>query len=189
VSLLCNNAGVALAVRAEQMSYETWDFALGVNLGGVVNGLQTFLPRMIARAKELGGRTRREHGLGRGRRGPRRGLSVSRGQVRGRRTLGVTALRARRSDRCVGALSRAVATRIVHHTLRTQPPSAPKPAEQMIAVIDGFLNAGVAPDSVGEMVLRGVLDNALYIHTDRIIEAPLQARTRALLESLPGAPR
>jgi hypothetical protein len=59
----------------------------------------------------------------------------------------------------------------------------------MIAVIDGFLNAGVAPDSVGEMVLRGVLDNALYIHTDRIIEAPLQARTRALLESLPGAPR
>ena len=29
VSLLFNNAGVALAIPAEQMSYETWDFALG----------------------------------------------------------------------------------------------------------------------------------------------------------------
>ena len=55
VSLLCNNAGVALAVPVEQMSYESWDFALGVNLGGVVNGLQTFLPRMLARTKELRG--------------------------------------------------------------------------------------------------------------------------------------
>jgi NAD(P)-dependent dehydrogenase (short-subunit alcohol dehydrogenase family) len=81
-----------------------------------------------------------------------------------------------------------VATRIMHHTLRTQPASAPKPAEQMVAVVDAFLNAGVAPDAVGEMVLRGVRDDALYIHTDRIVEEPLRARTQALVDSLP-APR
>ena len=56
----------------------------------------------------------------------------------------------------------------------------------MVATVDAFLNAGVAPDAVGEMVLRGVLDNALYIHTDRIMEAPIQARTRALLDALPA---
>jgi len=55
VSLLFNNAGVALSIPAEQMSYETWDFALGVKLDGVVNGIQTFLPRMLARAAQLGG--------------------------------------------------------------------------------------------------------------------------------------
>jgi NADP-dependent 3-hydroxy acid dehydrogenase YdfG len=49
VSLLFNNAGVALSVPAEQMTYEAWDYALGINLDGVVNGLQTFVPRMCAR--------------------------------------------------------------------------------------------------------------------------------------------
>ena len=59
----------------------------------------------------------------------------------------------------------------MHHTLRTQPASAPKPAEEMVAMVDAFLNAGVPPDAVGEMVLRGVRDDALYIHTDRIMES------------------
>src|SRR5688500_2483280 len=31
------------------MTYEDWDWVLGVNVGGVVNGVQTFLPRMIER--------------------------------------------------------------------------------------------------------------------------------------------
>ena len=59
----------------------------------------------------------------------------------------------------------------------------------MIKVVDGFLGAGVSPDAVGEMVLRGVRENALYIHTDRIMEAPIQARAKALLDALPPAPR
>src|SRR5262252_934453 len=33
VSLLFNNAGVAMAIPVDQMRYESWDFALGVNLG------------------------------------------------------------------------------------------------------------------------------------------------------------
>src|SRR4029453_4834650 len=78
-----------------------------------------------------------------------------------------------------------VATRIMHHTRRPQPAPAPRPPEQMGGVVDAFLNAGVAPDAVGEMVLRGVRDNALYIHTDRIMEAPLKARVQAILDALP----
>jgi NAD(P)-dependent dehydrogenase (short-subunit alcohol dehydrogenase family) len=49
VSLLFNNAGIALALPPAAMTFESWDYALGINLGGVVNGIQTFLPRMLAR--------------------------------------------------------------------------------------------------------------------------------------------
>src|SRR5437016_1447959 len=49
VSLLFNNAGVASHVHVKRMTYEHWDWALGVNLDGVVNGIQTFVPRMCAR--------------------------------------------------------------------------------------------------------------------------------------------
>src|SRR5258708_21385676 len=44
VSILCNNAGVAAPTRLE---YEFWDWMLGINLNGVINGIQTFMPRMI----------------------------------------------------------------------------------------------------------------------------------------------
>ena len=81
-----------------------------------------------------------------------------------------------------------VATKIMHNTIRTQPDSAPKLDAQMVKMVDGFLGAGVSPDAVGEMVLRGVRDNALYIHTDRIMEQAIQARAKALLDALPPAP-
>lgn len=50
VSLLFNNAGVAGSISIEKMNYAAWDWVLGVNLQGVINGIQTFLPRMIKRA-------------------------------------------------------------------------------------------------------------------------------------------
>src|SRR5690242_18419830 len=48
VQILINNAGVGIEGPLEEATYADWDFGLGVNLGGVVNGLQTFLPRMRA---------------------------------------------------------------------------------------------------------------------------------------------
>src|SRR5215469_15133582 len=49
VSILCNNAGVAWGSNVPHLSYEQWDWVLGINLNGVINGIQTFLPRMIER--------------------------------------------------------------------------------------------------------------------------------------------
>ncbi|MBO9499265.1 MAG: SDR family NAD(P)-dependent oxidoreductase [Novosphingobium sp.] len=49
VSILCNNAGVGVLGRALDSRYADWDWTLSVNLGGVVNGIQTFLPRFAAR--------------------------------------------------------------------------------------------------------------------------------------------
>jgi NAD(P)-dependent dehydrogenase (short-subunit alcohol dehydrogenase family) len=50
VSLLFNNAGINLFQTIEDSSWDDWDWVLGVNLGGVINGVMTFAPRMKTRA-------------------------------------------------------------------------------------------------------------------------------------------
>ena len=46
VHVLVNNAGVGIQGPFKGITYQDWDFGLAVNLGGVINGLQTFLPRI-----------------------------------------------------------------------------------------------------------------------------------------------
>ncbi|NQV56319.1 MAG: SDR family NAD(P)-dependent oxidoreductase [Rhodospirillales bacterium] len=48
VQVVCNNAGVASRGFLADATYEDWDWVLGVNLGGVINGIRTFVPRLIA---------------------------------------------------------------------------------------------------------------------------------------------
>jgi len=49
--LVFNNAGVNTFGPTEKSTYEDWDWLMGVLLGGVINGMQTFVPRMIAAGK------------------------------------------------------------------------------------------------------------------------------------------
>jgi NAD(P)-dependent dehydrogenase (short-subunit alcohol dehydrogenase family) len=51
VTLLFNNAGVNLFQPIEESSWSDWDWLLGVNLHGPINGCMTFAPRMIAHGK------------------------------------------------------------------------------------------------------------------------------------------
>jgi NAD(P)-dependent dehydrogenase (short-subunit alcohol dehydrogenase family) len=51
VSLLFNNAGVNLFQTIEDSSYDDWDWIMGVNLHGPINGVMTFVPRMIRAGK------------------------------------------------------------------------------------------------------------------------------------------
>ena len=46
VDLLCSNAGVNFVGPLQQATYEDWDFALGVNLGGAINAVHTFAASM-----------------------------------------------------------------------------------------------------------------------------------------------
>jgi NAD(P)-dependent dehydrogenase (short-subunit alcohol dehydrogenase family) len=48
VHVLCNNAGMGILGPVTLARYDDWDWGLGVLLGGVVNGVQTFLPRLRA---------------------------------------------------------------------------------------------------------------------------------------------
>jgi NAD(P)-dependent dehydrogenase (short-subunit alcohol dehydrogenase family) len=48
VHLVCNNAGVALTGAVWENTELDWEWILGVNLRGVVNGVRAFTPRLIA---------------------------------------------------------------------------------------------------------------------------------------------
>jgi len=51
VHLLCNNAGVVVHGGLEHATHQDWTWVMGVNLWGVIHGLEAFLPRMIAQAE------------------------------------------------------------------------------------------------------------------------------------------
>jgi NAD(P)-dependent dehydrogenase (short-subunit alcohol dehydrogenase family) len=51
VSLLFNNAGINLFQTIDESTYDDWDWVLGVNLDGVINGIVTFVPRMKERGQ------------------------------------------------------------------------------------------------------------------------------------------
>lgn len=47
VNILCNNAGVGTGGPMRFLTHENWDWILGVNLFGVIYGIQFFLNRML----------------------------------------------------------------------------------------------------------------------------------------------
>src|SRR5437879_290434 len=52
VHVVCNNAGVALWGGLEAATHRDWRWVLGVNLWGVIHGVEAFVPRMIAQQSE-----------------------------------------------------------------------------------------------------------------------------------------
>lgn len=48
VHVLCNNAGVFLGGLIWETAEVDWDWVLGVNVRGIVNGIRAFVPRMLA---------------------------------------------------------------------------------------------------------------------------------------------
>lgn len=53
IHLVCNNAGVGgLRRRAWEADLRDWEWVLGVNLWGVIHGVKTFVPMMLAQGDE-----------------------------------------------------------------------------------------------------------------------------------------
>jgi NAD(P)-dependent dehydrogenase (short-subunit alcohol dehydrogenase family) len=48
IHILCNNAGVAVVGPTELATFADWDWVMGVNVGGTINGIVTVLPRILA---------------------------------------------------------------------------------------------------------------------------------------------
>ena len=49
--IVCNNAGVATFGPIAKSTRKDWEFTMNVNFWGVVNGVQTFVPRIIAQGQ------------------------------------------------------------------------------------------------------------------------------------------
>lgn len=191
VSLLFNNAGVAGAISIDRMNYTAWDWVLGINLGGVINGIQTFLPRMIKRG--LGGHiVNISSGAGILAAGSGFLYATSKFAVVGMSEslhfeLKQAASNVGLSVLCPGPVNTGIVGRSLAATPGYVAPTDPAAISQIEAV-KAFLASGVSIDEVGDMVLRGIQEDALYIFTDRLIADGVARRTEAILAALPGGP-
>ncbi len=186
VHVLCNNAGVGILGPLAEARFADWDWAVDVMIGGVVNGIQTLLGRILRHGE--GGHIVTTSSMGGMLPLPGSvlystvkaaviGLSEAmRGELEGDR-IGVSVF-------CPGP----VATNI-HEIGRMRPPkyrpdSGYAAREAEIALRPGFASE-MSIEECGERVLRGIRRNDLYIFTHREFKEGVRERMRAILASFP----
>lgn len=170
VHVICNNAGVAGGQPGPIWSspQDDWDWVLGVNLMGVVYGIQTFVPLMIEQGE--GGHVVNTASLA----GLMEGTGIY--GVSKQACVGLTEslwrdLKASGSGVSASVLCPAwVNTRIMESERNR--PEAPRaeveiPAEALAIrdMVKGFLSKGLDPDDVGRQVARSIKDETFYILT------------------------
>ena len=188
IAILCNNAGVGGGASVTSMTYEMWDWVLGVNNGGVVNGIQTIVPRMVERGQGHVVNTASGAGLV-STDGTGFMYNMSKYAVVGlsecirydleKRGIGVSVL-------CPGP----VATDIFEHTEAGRPDKREltgKQRESFDRTSQWLKAKGTPPDAVGHMVVDGIKANALYIHTDRAVERAVLKRAERIVAAMPDA--
>ncbi|WP_431784622.1 SDR family oxidoreductase [Streptomyces chumphonensis] len=197
VSVLCNNAGVGGSYPVEAMTYELWDLYVGTNLGGVVNGVQTFLPRMIARggpgyvvntasAAGLAPTGGQAGYMYEGTKAGVIGLSEALSKQLGHEghPIGVTVLCPGPVASDMVATGRAARERLAGEVRLTAEQEEVR--EGLLAEQDSYLKyLGLSPDAVGQMLVDGVRAGRLHVITDRSMAEPLATRAKALFTSLP----
>ena len=193
VHILCNNAGITIDGPMPQGTYADWDFCLGVNLGGVVNGIMTFMPRMIAQRTEahivntssMGGLIA---GAGSGI------YSTSKYAV-----VGLT--EELRSDLASYGIGVSVfcpgptQTELFDSSVTVRPAqlaetgyvprTVPKPDEMPADIAAAIFAIAMKPLAVGQRVLQGIQRNDMYILTHAEFSSIVQARCEAILASMP----
>jgi len=184
VDLLFNNAGIAPFSSVAELRYEQWDVALGINLDGVVNGLQTFLPRMIERGE--GGyvvNTASGAGLVAG---PNVLYSTAKFAVVGLSESLRLAVEEHGIDvsvLCPGP----VATDILRNSRAAGEDVSPaRFGDEVLRSTEAFLKAGTGIDAVGEMVVAGMEARSLWIHTDASMRPWVTTRMEGILDSMPA---
>lgn len=178
VDLLFNNAGIVPHSAVEELTYAKWDLALGVNLTGVINGIQTFLPRLIERGTGYVVNTASAAGLVSD---PNLlyatakfavvGLSESLRLNVAKHGIGVSVL-------CPGPVD----TDIVAHTRSLEEGVALR--DELVPAVAAFLAGGPGVDAVGEMVVAGVERRSPWIFTGDEVRPHLEKRAAALLNAL-----
>ena len=193
VHVLCNNAGVLVGGSIDEMAYADWDWVLGVNVRGVINGLQTFLPRIAAHGE--GGHIVNTASLA--------GMSTARGMsvytASKFAVVGLTeALRADLADSGIGvsALCPGVVDTKIFDSGRNRPDAMRSETdtdvyplvrhlaeEDRAARMDRVLSTALDPAAVGSIVLQGIRENEAFIFTHPNIEPMVESRHAAIAES------
>ncbi|HEY95491.1 MAG TPA: SDR family NAD(P)-dependent oxidoreductase [Dehalococcoidia bacterium] len=196
VHLLVNNAGVGGGGPVETMTYNDWDYVVGINLGGVINGIMTFLPRML------------KHGEG--------GHIVSTSSTNGIAATGASitycttkfavagmmeALATEMQGKGIGASvlvpgptrtnlgKSSAANRPAHlQNEETPPPPPPPPPDPDFQARMADPAVWMDPVETGERVIRGVRNNDLFIMTHPEFKAGYKIRHDAIMRANPDEP-
>lgn len=188
VHVLCLNAGVGILGPAALARYDDWDWGLGVLIGGVVNGIRTFLPRMLA------------HGEG--------GHIVSTASMAGILPIAGAAVYITGKAAVIG-LSEALRSELADQGIGVSA-FCPGPVQTNIGRVgemrpERYGDSGFAererelaerpnsplwmdPLECGERVLAGIRRNDLYIFTHPEFRDGVDERFRAMLASFPDEP-
>jgi NAD(P)-dependent dehydrogenase (short-subunit alcohol dehydrogenase family) len=193
VHVVCNNAGVIAIETGGDPTYEDFDWLMAVNAGGVINGVQTFVPR-IKRHGE-GGHVVNTASMNAFFVGPGSTVYVtSKFAVRGltealryslfEHKIGVTML-------CPGVVKTGLG-----ESYKTRPPELAKNSgftqEGWAGVKAVTQLAGQDPVEVGEMVLKAIRKNEFYVFTASGFRDEMRELSEEIVQALPegeGDPR
>lgn len=186
VQLLFNTAGVSVFGPLEKSSYADYDWMMGVNFGGVVNGIQTFVPRMIKHGK--GGHIVNTASVAAFLAGGPAGIySASKFAVRGLSE----ALRTELAKYGIGVsvLCPANVNTNIAESVSTRPPhlreSGYRVDDEVINSLKTLYAAGMDPEELARHVLAAVKKNELYIIPYPEVRAAMKAHFDVVLAALP----
>jgi NAD(P)-dependent dehydrogenase (short-subunit alcohol dehydrogenase family) len=189
IHVLCNNAGVAVVGPTELATFADWDWVLGVNLGGTVNGIVTLLPR-IKRHGEGGHivNTASMSGLM-----PHPGATLY-GTSKGAVVHMIECMRAELEPQgiicsafCPGAVQSNIAD-----AAKTRPAELSDTgyaeADKRRRQGGNFFHLYMTKEDVGARVLRGILNDELYILTHSEFREGVEDRAQAMCAAVPDLP-
>ena len=184
VSVVCNNAGVLQFASLDNCTYADWDWELGVNLGGVINGVQTFVPRLKQRAQ--GGHIVNTASMAGFISSAAAGVyAASKFGVRGltealRWALAPYGIR-------VSMVNPGLVNSAIYDSGKTRPESLASETgdtRRMAKMAETFKD-GMAPEEMGQKILAGMRRNDLFIFTHSEFKEELKEILDDVLASVP----
>jgi NAD(P)-dependent dehydrogenase (short-subunit alcohol dehydrogenase family) len=193
VHVVCNNAGVG---GPHGPLWECppgeWDWVLGVNLGGVINGVRAFMPLLLEQDAAHMVNTASVFGVFAGALGP---YGVSKHAVvaltetlyfnlasMGADNVGVSVL-------CPGAVRTNFGTSARNRPAWAGPPTVTGPAERASAEqFDRLALAGAAPAEVAGIVVDGIRSSRFYLLTSPNRNEAVRRRGEEIVSGAPPAP-
>lgn len=189
IHILVNNAGISVFGPADEASYDDFDWIMGTNFGGVVNGLVTMLPRI--KRHQQGGHLVNVASMACFLPGPQAGIyTASKYAIRGLTEclrdnlapyqIGVSLMAPAltKSNAAFSALKRP------KEFANTKSITQPEALQQFSAIFA----AGMEPEEVGEKTLRGILNNDLYILTHPENRDEFEELCQQILNAWPDEP-
>ncbi|MEL6983897.1 MAG: SDR family NAD(P)-dependent oxidoreductase, partial [Actinomycetota bacterium] len=169
VNLLCNNAGVGIPTKTNDLKLEDWRWIIDVDLWGPIYGVKVFLPLIEEAGEGHINATSSMAGLVAS--GMMGAYNVAKHGVVALMATLERDLRARKSPvtasvLCPGPINTNISRNsVAHRPTRAKPAADGKTSGRAAAAIQATLEKGMDPDEVGTMVLDAVAKGEFWVLT------------------------